>query len=149
MVVVDDEAFRRLPGTIAIARAGLALARGDVPATVTYAQQALDLRRTGIAYVSQQVLALLEYLTDIFGHRLLTATRVRAVDADEGLKMLQRFSLNSLPVQWRCLRKYRCRTGSNDKDAACEISKMCHGVLQVWHGLSDDVKLGDSAVPWL
>jgi LuxR family maltose regulon positive regulatory protein len=43
MVVVDDETFRRLPGTIAIARAGLALARGDVPATVTYAQQALDL----------------------------------------------------------------------------------------------------------
>jgi LuxR family maltose regulon positive regulatory protein len=43
MVVVDDEAFRRLPGTIAIAHAGLALARGDVPQTKTYAQQALDL----------------------------------------------------------------------------------------------------------
>jgi LuxR family transcriptional regulator, maltose regulon positive regulatory protein len=43
MVVVDDEAFRRLPGTIAIARAGLALAGGDVPATVRYARQALDL----------------------------------------------------------------------------------------------------------
>jgi LuxR family maltose regulon positive regulatory protein len=43
MVVVDDEAFRRLPGTIAIAHAGLALARGDVPQTMTYAQQALDL----------------------------------------------------------------------------------------------------------
>jgi LuxR family transcriptional regulator, maltose regulon positive regulatory protein len=43
MVVVDDEAFRRLPGTIAIARAGLTLARGDVPGTVKYAQRALDL----------------------------------------------------------------------------------------------------------
>jgi LuxR family maltose regulon positive regulatory protein len=43
MVVVDDEAFRRLPGTIALARAGLALARGDVPGTVAYAQQVLDL----------------------------------------------------------------------------------------------------------
>jgi LuxR family transcriptional regulator, maltose regulon positive regulatory protein len=43
MVVVDDQAFRRLPGTIAIARAGMALARGDVPATVSYARQALDL----------------------------------------------------------------------------------------------------------
>ncbi|MEO7910816.1 MAG: LuxR C-terminal-related transcriptional regulator [Roseiflexaceae bacterium] len=42
MVVADDEAFRRLPGTIAIARAGLALARGDVPATITYARRALD-----------------------------------------------------------------------------------------------------------
>ena len=42
MVVVNDEAFRRLPGEIAIARAGLALARGDVPATVSYARQALD-----------------------------------------------------------------------------------------------------------
>ena len=35
MVVVDDEAFRRLPGAIAVARAGQALALGDVPATVT------------------------------------------------------------------------------------------------------------------
>ena len=43
MVVVDEEAFRRLPGSIAIARAGLALALGDVPATVTYARRALDL----------------------------------------------------------------------------------------------------------
>ena len=43
MVIVDDEAFRRLPGQIAIARAGLALARGDVPGTVTYARRALDL----------------------------------------------------------------------------------------------------------
>src|SRR6185295_17130036 len=43
IVVVDDEAFRRLPGTIAIARAGMALAGGDVPQTVIYAQQALDL----------------------------------------------------------------------------------------------------------
>ncbi|HEY0602831.1 MAG TPA: LuxR C-terminal-related transcriptional regulator [Herpetosiphonaceae bacterium] len=43
LVVVDDEGFRRLPGTIAIARAGMALARGDVPATVIYAQQALNL----------------------------------------------------------------------------------------------------------
>jgi LuxR family maltose regulon positive regulatory protein len=43
MVVVDDEAFRRLPGAIAIARAGHALARGDVPGTVTYARRALDL----------------------------------------------------------------------------------------------------------
>jgi ATP/maltotriose-dependent transcriptional regulator MalT len=43
MVVVDEAAFRRLPGTIALARAGLALARGDVPQTMTYAQQALDL----------------------------------------------------------------------------------------------------------
>jgi LuxR family transcriptional regulator, maltose regulon positive regulatory protein len=43
MVVVDDQAFRRLPGMIAIARAGMALAGGDVPATLTYAKQALDL----------------------------------------------------------------------------------------------------------
>jgi LuxR family maltose regulon positive regulatory protein len=43
MVVVDDATFRRLPGTIALARAGQALARGDVPATMTYARQALDL----------------------------------------------------------------------------------------------------------
>ena len=43
VVVVDDQAFRRLPGTIAIARAGLALAAGDVAGTMMYARRALDL----------------------------------------------------------------------------------------------------------
>src|SRR5690606_3667668 len=43
VVVVDQTEFRRLPGTLAVARAGLALARGDVPGTVAYARQALDL----------------------------------------------------------------------------------------------------------
>ena len=40
-VVVDQEEFRRLPGMIAIYRAGYALARGDVADTVRYARQAL------------------------------------------------------------------------------------------------------------
>jgi LuxR family maltose regulon positive regulatory protein len=43
MVVVDDAAFRRLPGAIAVSRAGQALALGDVPQTVTYARRALAL----------------------------------------------------------------------------------------------------------
>jgi LuxR family maltose regulon positive regulatory protein len=43
MVVVHEEAFRRLPGSIAVHRAGQALALGDVPDTVRYAQRALDL----------------------------------------------------------------------------------------------------------
>lgn len=43
MVVGEEEAIRRLPAEIAIARAGMALARGDVSGTMTYARQALDL----------------------------------------------------------------------------------------------------------
>ena len=43
MVVVDDGAFHRLPGAIAVARAGLALARGDVAGTAKYARRMLDL----------------------------------------------------------------------------------------------------------
>jgi LuxR family maltose regulon positive regulatory protein len=43
MVVVDREEFRRLPGWIAIYRAGQALVRGDVSETVSHARQALDL----------------------------------------------------------------------------------------------------------
>ena len=43
MVVVDEEEFRRLPGTIAVYRAGLALVLGDVPGTVKYARRVLDL----------------------------------------------------------------------------------------------------------
>ncbi|MBK9715654.1 MAG: AAA family ATPase [Kouleothrix sp.] len=43
MVVVDEAAFRRLPGAIAVARAGQALARGDLADTVKYARRVLDL----------------------------------------------------------------------------------------------------------
>jgi len=43
MVVVDVALFRLLPGSIAVYRAGHALARGDVAGTVQYARQALDL----------------------------------------------------------------------------------------------------------
>jgi LuxR family transcriptional regulator, maltose regulon positive regulatory protein len=43
MVVVDEEEFRRLPGRIAVARAGQALARGDAAAAVTHARRVLDL----------------------------------------------------------------------------------------------------------
>jgi LuxR family maltose regulon positive regulatory protein len=43
MVVVDEEEFRRLPGSIAVYRAGQALALGNVPETVKYARRALDL----------------------------------------------------------------------------------------------------------
>jgi len=47
MVVVDDEEFRALPGTIALYRAALALAGGDVPGTVRHAQRALELSPEG------------------------------------------------------------------------------------------------------
>jgi LuxR family maltose regulon positive regulatory protein len=43
MVVVDKEQFRSLPASIATARAYRSLAFGDVPGTVKYAQQALEL----------------------------------------------------------------------------------------------------------
>ncbi|MDQ5851175.1 MAG: helix-turn-helix transcriptional regulator, partial [Chloroflexota bacterium] len=43
MVVVDQAAFRQLPGLIAIARAGLALGLGDVPQAVSHARRVLDL----------------------------------------------------------------------------------------------------------
>lgn len=43
MVVVDQDAFRRLPGSIAMFRAGIALLHGDVDATSQHARRALDL----------------------------------------------------------------------------------------------------------
>ncbi|MEP7137197.1 MAG: LuxR C-terminal-related transcriptional regulator [Chloroflexota bacterium] len=43
MIVVDEEEFRRLPGMIALIRAGQALARGDMPETVKNARRAFDL----------------------------------------------------------------------------------------------------------
>ncbi len=43
MVVVDEAEFRHLPGLIAVFRAAIALAKGDVPDTVKYGRRALDL----------------------------------------------------------------------------------------------------------
>src|SRR5207245_11462284 len=43
MVVTDEEEYRRLPGTIELYRAGLALARSDIPGAVRHAQRALEL----------------------------------------------------------------------------------------------------------
>jgi LuxR family transcriptional regulator, maltose regulon positive regulatory protein len=43
MIVVNEDEFRRLPGAIAMYRAGMALAHGDVPETMTYARQVLDI----------------------------------------------------------------------------------------------------------
>ena len=43
MIVVDEEAFRRLPGMIALARAGYTFALGDVAGIIKYARRVLDL----------------------------------------------------------------------------------------------------------
>ena len=42
MIVVDEAAFRRLPGSIAMYRTALARAFGDVEGTITHAQRVLD-----------------------------------------------------------------------------------------------------------
>ncbi len=42
IVVADEEEFKALPGTIAAAHTYYALALGDMPGTIKYAQQALD-----------------------------------------------------------------------------------------------------------
>lgn len=43
MVVVDEEQFRNLPASIATARSYFCQARGDIPGTVKYGRQALEL----------------------------------------------------------------------------------------------------------
>jgi LuxR family transcriptional regulator, maltose regulon positive regulatory protein len=47
MIVADEREFHRLPGLIALIRAGQALGRGDMPATVKYARRVLDLAPEG------------------------------------------------------------------------------------------------------
>jgi LuxR family maltose regulon positive regulatory protein len=44
-VFVDEEDFHRLPGSVAMYQAGIALARGDVASTVKHAQRVLELAR--------------------------------------------------------------------------------------------------------
>ena len=43
MIVVDQEEFRRLPGAVAMHRAGQALMLGNVDETIKHARRALDL----------------------------------------------------------------------------------------------------------
>ena len=43
MVVVDEEELRRLPGRIAVARAGQAMVQGDLAAAVRHARRVLEL----------------------------------------------------------------------------------------------------------
>ena len=43
MIVVNEQEFRRLPGSIAIYRAGQSLARGHLPNAMTFARRVLDL----------------------------------------------------------------------------------------------------------
>ncbi|MEA2145316.1 MAG: hypothetical protein QOG59_903, partial [Solirubrobacteraceae bacterium] len=43
MVVVDEQAFRRLPALIAVYRAAISLVRGDLAATTTFAKRSLEL----------------------------------------------------------------------------------------------------------
>ena len=59
MVVVDEQLYRSLPATIAVARAYLAQALGDIPGTVKYARQALDLLSEGDSIRRQQATGLL------------------------------------------------------------------------------------------
>ncbi len=47
MIVLNQAEFRRLPGSIAMYRAALALAVGNMPDTVTHARQVLDLAADG------------------------------------------------------------------------------------------------------
>jgi LuxR family maltose regulon positive regulatory protein len=42
MIVVDDAAFRRLPGAVSVYRTALAMAHGDVTGTIAHAQRVLD-----------------------------------------------------------------------------------------------------------
>lgn len=42
-IVVDEEEFQRLPGSVAMYQAGIALVQGDVTKTIHYAQQVLEL----------------------------------------------------------------------------------------------------------
>ena len=47
MIVVDERQFQTLPASIATARAYIAQTRGDVPGTIKYTRQALDLLPEG------------------------------------------------------------------------------------------------------
>jgi LuxR family maltose regulon positive regulatory protein len=66
MVVADEEAYRRLPGTVAIHRAGLARLLGDVDGTISHARRALSLfdADDDLGQASASILLALAYWTN-------------------------------------------------------------------------------------
>ena len=99
MVVVDEEEFRFLPASIAVARTYHAQALGDIPSTIKYAQQALDLypeddhnRRgapaalLGIAqWAGGELEAAYQTLTEVMAGFQLAGNIVFAISATYGL----------------------------------------------------------------
>src|SRR6266699_2424416 len=85
MVVVGDEEYRRLPAAIAVYRAVLAQARGDVADTMNYARRALDLGPEADHLVRGAAAALLGLASWASGE-LETAHRTYA----EGMARVQR-----------------------------------------------------------
>src|SRR6266567_2650563 len=85
MVVVGDEEYRRLPAAIAVYRAVLAQARGDVADTMNYARRALDLVPEDDHLVRGAAAALLGLASRASGD-LETAHRTYA----EGMARVQR-----------------------------------------------------------
>ncbi|MDQ2740846.1 MAG: LuxR C-terminal-related transcriptional regulator [Chloroflexota bacterium] len=85
MVVLDDKEFGLLPGSIAVWRAGLALVRGDVAATMAFARKALDLA-PGDDHLGRGGAAALLGLASWASGDLETAYRTYA----EGMASLQR-----------------------------------------------------------
>ena len=72
MVVVDERQFRSLPASIANARAYRAQALGDLPGTVTYARQALELLQEDDYYERGTTAALLGLAYCVFRSKVTT-----------------------------------------------------------------------------
>ena len=84
-VFVDEEDFQRLPGSIAMYHAGIALAHGDVADAMKYARQVLELAREDDDFMRGAASALLGLASWTSGD-LETAYRMFA----EGMAYLQR-----------------------------------------------------------
>ncbi|MCE7980427.1 MAG: helix-turn-helix transcriptional regulator [Caldilinea sp. CFX5] len=82
-VFVDEEEFQRLPGSVAMYRAAMALAQGDVANTMKYARQVLDLADEDFMRGAASALLGLAFWT---GGDLETAHRMYG----EGMAFLQR-----------------------------------------------------------
>ncbi|WP_395728026.1 tetratricopeptide repeat protein [Nakamurella sp.] len=84
MIVVDEKELSRLPGVIAMSRAGLAMVRGDLPGTIRHARLAMG-RAPADDHVTRAGAAALSGLAFWAGGDLEAAARAYA-DAVDGLQ---------------------------------------------------------------
>jgi ATP/maltotriose-dependent transcriptional regulator MalT len=118
MVVVDEEEFRRLPGSIALVRAGQALARGDMPEAMTTYERALQWATAPGAPVLRGAADMYVGMSDLLREHNDLDAATQHLLSSQALGELAGLPQN--PYRWR-VAMARIRAAQDDLDGALDL----------------------------